>query len=148
MLVQAGERLRIPWVTLGPPAGSPAAQVGPAITGGYDDPTALAQLIDRADVITYEFENVPVDAVRALGGPVSPPPIALETAQDWIAEKTLLTDVGLSVRTFAAVDDLASLMVAVEAVGLPTVVKTRRCGYHGKGEAVIRSAELLEDAWR
>jgi 5-(carboxyamino)imidazole ribonucleotide synthase len=148
MLVQAGERLGIACVTLDPAADSPAAQVGPAITGGYDDPTALAQLVDHADVITYEFENVPVDAVRALGGPVSPPPIALETAQDRIAEKTLFTDVGLPVPTFAAVDDLASLMVAVEAVGLPAVLKTRRFGYDGKGQAVIRSAELLEDAWR
>jgi 5-(carboxyamino)imidazole ribonucleotide synthase len=148
MLVQAGERLGIACVTLDPSADSPAAQVGPAITGAYDDPVALGRLVDGADAVTYEFENVPVDAVRALGRPVLPPPLALETAQDRIAEKTLFTTVGLPVPTFAAVEDPASLGVAVEAVGVPAVLKTRRFGYDGKGQAVIRRAELLEDAWR
>jgi len=148
MLVQAGERLGIACVTLDPAADSPAAQVGPAITGAYDDPAALARLVDDADVVTYEFENVPVAAVRSLGLPVLPPPVALEAAQDRIAEKTLFTDVGLPVPTFAAVDDPASLIAGVEAVGLPAVLKTRRLGYDGKGQAVLRNAELAEDAWR
>ncbi len=147
-LVQAGERLGVACVTLDPAADSPASQVGPAIIGAYDDPAALAQLVDGADVVTYEFENVPVDAMRALGRPVLPPPVALETAQDRIAEKTLFTDVGLPVPTFAAVDDPASLAAGVEAVGLPAVLKTRRFGYDGKGQAVLRSPELAEDAWR
>jgi 5-(carboxyamino)imidazole ribonucleotide synthase len=148
MLVQAGERLGVACVTLDPAADSPASQVGPAIIGAYDDPAALAQLVDGADVVTYEFENVPVDAMRALGRPVLPPPVALETAQDRIAEKNLFTDVGLPVPTFAAVDDPASLAAGVEAVGLPAVLKTRRFGYDGKGQAVLRSPELAEDAWR
>src|SRR3954452_11018664 len=148
MLVQAGQRLGIACVTLDPAADSPAAQVGPSIVGAYDDTAALAHLVDEADVVTYEFETVPVDAMRALGRPVLPPLHALESAQDRIAEKMLFTDVGLPVPTFAAVDDLASLTVAVDAVGLPAVLKTRRFGYDGKGQAVIRSAELLEDAWR
>jgi len=148
MLVQAGERLGMACVTLDPANDSPAAQVGPAIVGAYDDPSTLAQLVEGADVVTYEFENVPVEAVRALATPVRPPPAALEAAQDRIAEKTLFTDVGLPVPTFAAVDDLASLDVAVEAIGLPAVLKTRRFGYDGKGQAVIRRGELLEDAWR
>jgi 5-(carboxyamino)imidazole ribonucleotide synthase len=148
MLVQAGEQLGVACMTLDPAVDSPAAQVGPAITGAFDDPSALARLVDGADVVTYEFENVPVDAVRALARTVLPPPAALEAAQDRIAEKTLFTDVGLPVPTFAAVDDLASLATAVEAVGLPAVLKTRRFGYDGKGQAVLRSAELQEDAWR
>jgi 5-(carboxyamino)imidazole ribonucleotide synthase len=148
MLVQAGERLGVECVSLDPATDSPAAQVGPAITGAYDDPTALAELVDGADVVTYEFENVPVDAMRALGRTVLPPPAALEAAQDRIAEKTLFTDVGLPVPTFAAVDDPSSLASGVEAVGLPAVLKTRRFGYDGKGQAVLRSAELAEDAWR
>jgi len=148
MLVQAGERLGVACVTLDPAADSPASQVGPAIIGAYDDPVALARLVDGADVVTYEFENVPVDAMRALGRPVLPPPVALETAQDRIAEKTLFTDVGLPVPTFAAVDDPASLAAGVAAVGLPAVLKTRRFGYDGKGQAVLRSPELAEDAWR
>jgi 5-(carboxyamino)imidazole ribonucleotide synthase len=148
MLVQAGERLGVACVTLDPAADSPAAQVGPAIVGAYDDAAALAQLVDGADVVTYEFENVPVGAVAALDVPVLPPPAALEAAQDRIAEKTLFTDVGLPVPTFAAVEDVATLAAGVEAVGLPAVLKTRRFGYDGKGQAVLRSAELLEDAWR
>jgi 5-(carboxyamino)imidazole ribonucleotide synthase len=148
MLVQAGERLGVACVTLDPAADSPAAQVGPAITGAYDDPAALAQLVDGADVVTYEFENVPVGAMRTLGRPVLPPPAALEAAQDRIAEKTLFTDVGLPVPMLAAVDDLVSLSAAVEAVGLPAVLKTRRFGYDGKGQAVLRNTELAEDAWR
>ena len=149
MLVQAGEQLGVACVTLDPAADSPAAQVGPSIVGGYDDATALATLVDGADVLTYEFENVPVDAMRALAGPpVLPPPAALEAAQDRIAEKTLFTEVGLPVPTFAAVEDSASLTIAVDAVGLPAVLKSRRFGYDGKGQAVLRSAELSEDAWR
>jgi 5-(carboxyamino)imidazole ribonucleotide synthase len=148
MLVQAGEQLGVACLTLDPAADSPSAQVGPSIVGAYDDPAALAQLVDGADVVTYEFENVPVDAVRSLETPVLPPPAALEAAQDRIAEKTLFTDVGLPVPTFAAVDDLTSLTAAIEAVGLPAVLKTRRFGYDGKGQAVIRSAPLAEDAWR
>jgi 5-(carboxyamino)imidazole ribonucleotide synthase len=148
MLVQAGEQLGVACVTLDPAANSPAAQVGPSIVGAYDDPASLARLVDGADAVTYEFENVPADALRALARPVLPPILALETAQDRIAEKTLFTDVGLAVPTFAAVGDLVSLTSGVEDVGLPAVLKTRRFGYDGKGQAVIRNAELLEDAWR
>ena len=98
MLALAGEPLGIACVTLDPAADSPAAQVGPAIVGAYDDPDALARLAAGADVVTYEFENVPVDAMRGVRGPaVLPPPAALEAAQDRIAEKTLFTEVGLPV---------------------------------------------------
>jgi 5-(carboxyamino)imidazole ribonucleotide synthase len=150
MLVQAGQDLGISCTTLDPAADSPAAQVGPAIVGAYDDPEALGRLADGADVVTFEFENVPVDAVRSLASrvPVYPPPASLETGQDRLAEKTLFTDVGLPVPPFAAVDDLSSLGSAVDAVGLPAVLKTRRLGYDGKGQAVVRRRELLEDAWR
>jgi 5-(carboxyamino)imidazole ribonucleotide synthase len=150
MLVQAGQDLGIACTTLDPAADSPAAQVGRAIVGAYDDPEALARLADGADVVTYEFENVPVDAVRSVGSrvPVYPPPASLETGQDRLAEKTLFTEVGLPVPPYAAVGDLASLQEAVAAVGLPAVLKTRRLGYDGKGQAVLRRDELVEDAWR
>jgi 5-(carboxyamino)imidazole ribonucleotide synthase len=148
MLLQAGQDLGIACVTLDPAADSPAAQVGPAIVADYDDPEALARLSADADVVTFEFENVPAAAVRALSRPVFPPVVSLETGQDRLAEKTLFTEVGLPVPMFAAVDDLASLETAVDAVGLPAVLKTRRLGYDGKGQAVLRRRELLEDAWR
>jgi 5-(carboxyamino)imidazole ribonucleotide synthase len=150
MLAQAGQELGIACTTLDPAADSPAAQVGPTIVGAYDDDAALDRLAAASDVVTFEFENVPVAAVRSLEGrlPVYPPPLSLETGQDRLAEKTLFTEVGLPVPMFAAVEDLASLEAAVVAVGLPAVLKTRRLGYDGKGQTVIHRAELLEDAWR
>ena len=150
MLVQAGQELGIECTTLDPAADSPAARVGPAVLGAYDDAEALQQLAALVDVVTYEFENVPVEGVRALEAfsPVAPPPAALAAAQDRIAEKTLFAEAGLPVAPYAPVDDLPSLEGAVDTVGLPAVLKTRRLGYDGKGQSVIRRRELLEDAWR
>src|SRR5262245_2457229 len=150
MLLQAGQELGIACTTLDPAADSPAAQIGPSIVAPYDDAEALGLLADASDVVTYEFENVPIDAIRKLTDrvPVLPPPASLETGQDRLAEKTLFTEVGLPVPVFGAVDDLGSLRRAVDTVGVPAVLKTRRLGYDGKGQAVIRSVELLEEAWR
>jgi 5-(carboxyamino)imidazole ribonucleotide synthase len=150
MLALAGHPLGITVTTLDPNEASPAAQVAPAIVGGYGDLEALDQLARSCDVATYEFENVPVDAARFLATrvPVHPAPEALEAAQDRVAEKTLFREVGLPVPTFAAVHDLASLRSAIDEVGLPAVLKTRRLGYDGKGQAVLRDALRADDAWR
>jgi 5-(carboxyamino)imidazole ribonucleotide synthase len=150
MLALAAHDLGIACTTLDPGAASPAAQVAPAVVGAYDDRDALVDLADRSDVVTYEFENVPVESARLLEArvPVYPPASALEVAQDRLAEKTLFTDIGLPVPMFAAVHDLASLHEAIDAVGLPAVLKTRRLGYDGKGQAVLRHRELAQDAWR
>jgi len=151
MLALAGHDLGIACTTLDPATDSPAAQVAPAIAGAYDDHDALLGLAAAADVVTYEFENVPAESTRFLadrGVSLFPPPEALAVAQDRLSEKTLFTDVGLPVPTFAAVDDLDSLHDAIEAIGLPAVLKTRRLGYDGKGQTVLRHAELAEDAWR
>jgi 5-(carboxyamino)imidazole ribonucleotide synthase len=151
MLALAGHDLGIDCSTLDPAEHSPASQVAPAIVGAYDDRDALLALADGVDAVTYEFENVPAASTRFLeerGTPLYPPPRSLEVAQDRLEEKTLFTDVGLPVPTFAAVDDLASLRSAIDAIGLPAVLKTRRLGYDGKGQAVIRHEELADDAWR
>jgi 5-(carboxyamino)imidazole ribonucleotide synthase len=148
MLVEAGAPLGLECVTLDPAADSPASRVGPAIVGAYDDPAALERLADGADVVTYEFENVPVAGVRALDVPVLPPTAALQAAQDRLSEKTLFDEVGLPVPAFASVDDLPELHRAIATVGLPAVLKTRRFGYDGKGQAILRHEELAEDAWR
>ncbi|MGZ4150179.1 MAG: 5-(carboxyamino)imidazole ribonucleotide synthase [Actinomycetota bacterium] len=151
MLALAGHDIGIACATLDPTPGSPAAQVAPAIVGAYDDRDALLDLAERSDVVTYEFENVPVASARLLaerGVRVAPPSVALEVAQDRLAEKTLFTEIGLPVPMFAAVEDLASLQAAIDAVGLPAVLKTRRLGYDGKGQAVLHHRELAEDAWR
>ena len=106
MLALAGHELGIGCVTLDPSAGSPAAGVAPAIVGAYDDRDRLAELAGRCDVVTYEFENVPVEAARFVEElrPVFPPPAALEAAQDRLAEKELFTAVGLPVPLYAPVD--------------------------------------------
>jgi 5-(carboxyamino)imidazole ribonucleotide synthase len=150
MLALAGYPLDIRCTTLDPAQDSPASQVAPAIVGAYDDPDALARLADGADVVTYEFENVPVEAARGVAErvPVFPPPEALETAQDRLLEKMLFAEVGLPVAPHVSVDSLASLIEALAAIGTPAVLKTRRLGYDGKGQAVIRDPLLAEEGWR
>jgi 5-(carboxyamino)imidazole ribonucleotide synthase len=149
MLAQAAFPLDVRCTTLDPVEGSPAAQVAPALTGAYDDPEALARLAAGADVVTYEFENVPVAAARAVEAtvPVLPPPEALEAAQDRLAEKELFERVGLTVPPYVAVDSLETLRAGLETVGTPAVLKTRRLGYDGKGQAVIRATASAQDAW-
>jgi 5-(carboxyamino)imidazole ribonucleotide synthase len=150
MLALAGHDLRIRCTTLDPAAASPAAAVAPAIVGAYDDLDRLAELAATSDVITYEFENVPVEAARWVERmrPVFPPTVALEAAQDRLAEKQLFDRVGLPVPPYAPVDTLDALVDALPRLGTPAVLKTRRLGYDGKGQAVIHDALLAEDAWR
>jgi 5-(carboxyamino)imidazole ribonucleotide synthase len=150
MLALAGYPLGIECITLDPSPGSPAAQVAPALVGAYDDLERLAELAGRSDVLTYEFENVPVEAARFTQTlrPVYPPPESLEAAQDRLTEKRLFEKVGLEVPPYEAVDSLDELTDALARIGTPAVLKTRRLGYDGKGQAVIHDAVLAEDAWR
>ena len=150
MLALAGYPLDIRCTTLDPAEDSPASQVAPAIVGAYDDREALAALAAAADVVTYEFENVPADAARFLAErvPVHPSATSLEVAQDRLSEKELFSSVGLDVPPYVPVDTLGSLLEALEEVGTPAILKTRRLGYDGKGQAVIRDAARAEDAWR
>jgi 5-(carboxyamino)imidazole ribonucleotide synthase len=150
MLAIAGFPLDIRCTTLDPARDSPASQVAPSIVGPYGDREALARLAGGSDVVTYEFENVPVDAVRFLMelAPVFPPAEALEIAQDRVREKALFDEVGLPTAAHEAVSTPGELRSAVERVGTPAVLKTRRLGYDGKGQAVIHQGVLAEDAWR
>jgi 5-(carboxyamino)imidazole ribonucleotide synthase len=119
------------------------------IVGNYDDEEALADLLKRVGVVTYEFENVPASSARFLEAsvPVYPPPAALDAAQDRVVEKQLLERMGFEVAPFAAADTRADLDAAIDALGLPVIVKTRRGGYDGKGQASIRSAEDVATVW-
>ncbi|MGZ6544814.1 MAG: 5-(carboxyamino)imidazole ribonucleotide synthase [Actinomycetota bacterium] len=150
MLALAGAPLDIRCTTLDPAADSPASYVAPSIVGRYDDREALARLADGSDVVTYEFENVPVAAARFLSelAPVYPPPEALESAQDRATEKALFDEVGLPTAPHEAVATLDELQAALGRIGTPAVLKSRRLGYDGKGQAVIHDAVLAEDAWR
>lgn len=135
---------------LDPSARPPAATVGPVIQAPFDDPVALAVLAEKVDVLTYEFENVPVDALRDLGvsTPIYPPLDALGVAQDRLDEKQLFEQLDIALPRYHRVDSVDDLHAAVEAIGLPLVVKTRRFGYDGKGQFVVRDAAQVDDAWR
>ncbi|MFC6490838.1 5-(carboxyamino)imidazole ribonucleotide synthase, partial [Nitratireductor sp. GCM10026969] len=119
----------------------PAAQVtGTHIAAAYDDPRALEQLAAASDVVTYEFENVPVGAARFLSEqvPLYPPPEALEAAQDRLSEKIFLNSTGISTAPFVSVDSDEDLARGLARFGGSGVLKTRRMGYDGKGQMVFR----------
>ena len=142
MLAIAAARLNFRTIILEPQAHCPAAQLANRqITAAYDDPAALAELAAACDVVTYEFENVPVAAAETLLAniPVYPPPKALEAAQDRLVEKRFLNGCGISTARFHAIDSQADLEAALEDFGGQGVLKTRRLGYDGRGQTVFRS---------
>jgi 5-(carboxyamino)imidazole ribonucleotide synthase len=151
MLSQAASRLGFDVVILDPQPDCPAARVSRAqITAPYDDPDALQALGRLCDVVTFEFENVPASSVEQLaeaGALVAPGPTALAVAQDRVDEKTYLNAVGAVTADFAAVSTLDDLAKAIETLGLPAVLKTRREGYDGKGQVWIRDAAEAEAAF-
>jgi 5-(carboxyamino)imidazole ribonucleotide synthase len=120
----------------------PAFDVAAARTvGGYDDGAALDAFARAVDVVTYEFENVPVAAAERLARtrPVRPGPRALAVSQDRLEEKRFIADLGIAVAPFAPVGSPAELAAAVAAVGTPAILKTRRLGYDGKGQELVAS---------
>ncbi|MCT8997826.1 5-(carboxyamino)imidazole ribonucleotide synthase [Chelativorans intermedius] len=147
MLAMAAARLGYRTVILEPQAECPAAQVaGRHIAAPYDDNEALERLADACDVVTYEFENVPVGAARLLNErvPVFPPPEALEFSQDRLEEKIFLNSTGLSTAPFFSVDKDADVTRGLARFDGNGVLKTRRFGYDGKGQHVFRGASVEE----
>ncbi len=143
MLAMAAARLNFRTVVLEPQTDCPAAHVAnEQIVAAYDDTAALAELAKRCDVVTYEFENVPVAAAEELAAQVTvyPPPKALEMAQDRLTEKSFINGCGIPTARFHAVDSQADLEKALADFGGQGVLKTRRLGYDGKGQRVYRSA--------
>ncbi|MBL8576626.1 MAG: 5-(carboxyamino)imidazole ribonucleotide synthase [Mesorhizobium sp.] len=141
MLAMAAARLGYRTVILEPQADCPAAQVANLqIVAAYDDRLALAQLA-ACDAVTYEFENVPVEAADTLCEHVAvfPPSLALQVAQDRALEKSGLNEFGTKTARYMLVDDDASLAEALEAFSGSGVLKTRRLGYDGKGQRVFRN---------
>lgn len=119
-----------------PPAGDVAWKV---TTAGYDDAEALKRFAESVDVITYEFENIPTEALDILEAlrPIRPGREALRVSQDRLIEKDFLSGLGLTVAPFADVTDAATLDAALAEIGAPAILKTRRFGYDGKGQARI-----------
>jgi 5-(carboxyamino)imidazole ribonucleotide synthase len=128
----------------------PGAAVAPVVTGGFDDLRRLARFARSVDVVTFDWENVPAESVRAVAkiAPVWPPPRALAAAQDRLSEKRLFTRLGIPVAPYAAVSTRAGLDRAIATLGLPGVLKTRRLGYDGKGQALLTRAGDADAAWQ
>lgn len=144
MLAMSAARLNFRTIILEPQPDCPAAQVAnKQIVAAYDDDEALDALAAACDIITYEFENVPVAAAARLARarPVFPPPKALEAAQDRLVEKRFLNDSGIVTARFHAVDSQADLEAALADFGGSGVLKTCRLGYDGKGQRVFRSEQ-------
>jgi 5-(carboxyamino)imidazole ribonucleotide synthase len=149
MLALAAYPLGVRCQLLDPSEGTCASQVAPVLTGRYDDPDMLDRFVTRLDAVTYEFENVDTAAVEHLETrvPVRPGRRALEVAQDRLAEKSFFRDHGIETTPFAPADTFEELQAAVAEVGLPAVLKTRRFGYDGKGQAVLGEPADVFRAW-
>ena len=149
MLALAGHPLALEFTFLDSRADAPAARVGAMITGKCDDPASLRRLAAGTDLVTYEFENVPVAALQRVSRtrPCLPPVEALRVSQDRLLEKELFQRLRIPTPPFRAVDSRDELHAAVAALGLPCVLKTRRLGYDGRGQRYLRRAADLEPAW-
>ncbi|URL59446.1 5-(carboxyamino)imidazole ribonucleotide synthase [Luteibacter flocculans] len=149
MLALAAAPLGIRTLALDPAADACAGQVAELIAAGWNDEAALAALASRVDAITFDFENVPATTAERLADQVEvhPNPRALAVAQDRMAEKTLFRETGLNTPEFAAVDTQADLVAAVERIGLPAILKTRRLGYDGKGQFRLKVPADIDAAW-
>jgi 5-(carboxyamino)imidazole ribonucleotide synthase len=150
MLGFAARKLGVECRFVDPSDEPPAAACGEVIKRPFDDPGALAELAKTCDVVTYEFENVPVEALHEIEGkvPVYPPSDALRYSQDRLEEKRIFDRLDIPLPGYRAVDSRGDMAKAVDALGLPCVVKTRRFGYDGKGQFVIRKRSDIDEAWQ
>lgn len=148
MLALAGYPLGLRFRFLEPKAEAPAAFLGDSIQAGYEDKAALERFADGLAVATYEFENVPMESAEFLADrlPFHPHYSVLGASQDRLEEKYLFQTMGIPTAPFYAVDTFDDLRRAVEEIGLPGVLKTRRMGYDGKGQWVLRETGELEGA--
>ena len=146
MLALAGYPLDFHFRFLDPSPQAPVGRIAPRVTAEYTDLEALDKFAHGLALVTYEFENVPVEAALHLAKrlPVYPPPQALAAAQDRLNEKTLFQKLGIATTEFAVVNSAVELQEAIRKLGLPAVLKTRRLGYDGKGQWVLRTREDVE----
>jgi 5-(carboxyamino)imidazole ribonucleotide synthase len=148
MLGLAGRPLGLEFLFVDPAPNPPAKSVGEHLALDYGSPAAIARLAS-CDVVTYEFENVPVAAVQALAERtvVYPPASALAVAQDRLHEKSCFAELGIPTPAFFDVASQDDLTRALAEIGYPAVLKTRRFGYDGRGQAVLRSQADAERAY-
>ena len=151
MMALAGYPLGLDFLFLDRSADSPAGQVAPSLVGELNDPALLRELAQRCQVLGFDWENVSVPALRAatrgLRVRVAPPLRALATAQDRLSEKRCFERLRIPTTRHAPVSSRAALLRALRDIGLPGVLKTRRMGYDGKGQVVIRTPADADAAW-
>lgn len=144
MLSIAASRLGFKTCIFEPGADCPASHVADQhIQASYDDADALKKFADTVDVITYEFENIPTSALDILESlkPIRPNRRALAVSQDRLTEKEFLSELNLNIAPYANVENLSDLQAALTSIGAPSILKTRRFGYDGKGQARLKSAD-------
>lgn len=150
MLAVSAAQLGLRVITLAPEKDPPAAQVANSHTSAsFTDTAALTEFAAQCDVVTYEFENIPLTALETIAEQrdIRPRARCLQVAQDRLLEKDFLTNIGVTCAPYAAVDTLVDLKAATDTIGLPGVLKTRRFGYDGKGQTFVRMPEDMETAW-
>ena len=149
MLALAGYPLGLSCLFLDRSADAPGAQVAPILVGDLEDPGKLMELAERSDVVTFDWENISGAALAPLEKTTSirPPRKALEISQDRLLEKALFQSLKIPVAAHAAVDSKEDLVRAVRRLGTRGVLKTRRMGYDGKGQYVLRHSDDIDAAW-
>jgi 5-(carboxyamino)imidazole ribonucleotide synthase len=149
MMALAGYPLGIRCVFLDRGADAPGAQVAPILLGELEDPARLRELATSSQVVTFDWENIAGAALAPLESltAIRPPRRALEVSQDRLQEKAVFSRLKIPVAAHAAIDSMPDLVRAARTLGLPGVLKTRRLGYDGKGQFVIRNAGQLDAAW-
>jgi 5-(carboxyamino)imidazole ribonucleotide synthase len=149
MMAQAGSSLGLNFMFLCPDSDACAAPYGEHLCASYEDKHAQEHLAKWADVVTYEFENIPLSLVESLQQqtPLHPASSVLSVARDRLSEKLLFRTLGIPTAKFAPVDSLEMLINALEDIALPAILKTRTQGYDGKGQALLRKESDLSAIW-
>lgn len=149
MLALAGRPLGFDFAVLDPLMDASAACVARPVVAACDDPDGLERLAAASDVVTYEFENLSAEALESLSRSVSVRPgiRSLLISQDRVSEKQLFACLGLPTASYRAVNTLAEFKSALTALGCPAILKTRRLGYDGKGQALVRNHSEVSAAW-
>lgn len=150
MMILAGAPLGLKFRVFDPSRDASAGQVSEHVKAEFSDRSALERFAQGLDVATYEWENVPIEAARAVSEKVAffaPGIKCLQSVQDRLVQKQFIDGLGIPVAPFESVLSLAELKSAVQKLGFPCVLKTRRFGYDGKGQFVIKSSSELETAW-
>jgi 5-(carboxyamino)imidazole ribonucleotide synthase len=149
MLALSGAPLGLRFLVMDNVADACAGQFAPMVVGDYRDERRLTEFASKVDVATFDFENVPAESAHWLSDRVTvfPNPRALAIAQDRLAEKTLFVELGIPVPPFAAIDTREQLGAALDRIGTPCILKTRRLGYDGKGQFRIKTPADADAAW-